>query len=68
LNGGVTENLTVAGVAAAEDTYPLEISASGLFFLHSKSIFFFFSFSFLFLLFVGYEFLYKQKNSTPMEQ
>jgi hypothetical protein len=50
LNGGVTENLTVAGVAAAEDTYPLEISASGLFFLHSKSIlfyFFFLSFSFL---------------------
>jgi hypothetical protein len=61
LNGGVTENLTVAGVAAAEDTYPLEISASGLSFLHSKSILFI-SFSFLFLFFVGYQFVYKLKK------
>jgi len=47
LNGGVAENLAVAGVTAAEDTYPFELSAS---FLHSKSIlsllFLFFSFLF----------------------
>lgn len=35
-NGGVTENLSVAGVAAAEDTDPLEL-ASGEALLHSKN-------------------------------
>jgi len=60
LNGGVAENLAVAGVTAAEDTYPFELSAS---FLHSKSIlsllFLFFSFLFLFVVYDMICFIYK---------